>query len=73
MLKWYFIGTAIICVSGFLFRSLGLWTFIPLLIGAGIQVGCFIKAHMDMKALQMEYDALQRGQRIGLRDHDSPS
>ena len=70
MVKWYLIGTAIVCVSAFLFRSLGLWTFIPLLIGAGIQVGCLIKSHMEMKALEIEHNAQMRNTQIGMRDRD---
>lgn len=70
MVKLYLIGTAIICISAFMFRSLGLWTFVPLLIGAGIQVGCLVKSHMEMKALQMEHDVQMRNAQIGMRDQD---
>ena len=72
-MKWYIIGTIIICVSALCVPLLGIWALIPILTGAGIQVGCFVKAHMEMKALDIEHKALKRNMQIGMRDHDSPS
>lgn len=75
MVKLYLVGTMIVCVSALLFPLIGLWVFLPLLIGVGIQAGCLFKSWSEMKALQVEYDTykqtMERNQQIGMRDYDS--